>query len=95
MSEKKCTFASQNAKEGKVMSTMTLNSLLNYLLATLSINNRQWLAEHLLNADAISEKQKTQAKEAAYLTSSMQRAWKEVQSGKQMSSIDSFIAELQ
>ena len=77
------------------MSTMTLNSLLNYLLATLSINNRQWLAEHLLNAEEISEKQKQQAKEATYLTNSMQRAWREVQSGKQLSSMDSFISELQ
>lgn len=77
------------------MSTIALQGLLNYLLATLSSNNRQWLAARLLAPDEDSDIQNEQAKEAAYVTNSMQRAWKEVHSGKQLSDIDSFIAELQ
>ena len=55
MSEKSSTFASQTQNENKNLTNMaqeTLNGLLQYLLATLSYDNRAWLSQHLIEPQA-------------------------------------------
>jgi len=80
------------------MSTIALQNLLDYLVSTLTLSNRQWLAAHLIDSIQNENTAKQRTKEETYVRESLSRAFNEVQSSQNIEAgkqtIDSFLTEL-